>query len=259
MLSKIKKRVWQYILGTRRYESVARRYCAERVLWPGVFCTMSGRELRRLLYLPESEYFAQLNQDIFALLMNRFRPGYFLEIGANDGFSLSNTLYLEEQFGWNGALVEANPRYMDSLVRRKRSVVVNRAISDQPGEAEFVDGGLYGGLHGRLDDRHVERIRDAARIKVQCITLEQMLHTINPPPVIDFLSIDVEGVDLQILEGFVRTGYRVRCGCVEMNRRESDIRKAGQILQSGRYEIAWAGQTSQDLFFVDPELVRGRV
>jgi FkbM family methyltransferase len=216
---------------------------------------MSGDALREALYLPETRHHAQLNQDIFALLMNRFRSGYFMEIGANDGFSLSNTLYLEEYFGWSGALIEANPRYMESLAHRK-AVVVNRAIAERSGEAEFVDGGLYGGLRERLDETHADRTRDAARITVQCITLDELFRTLQPPPVIDFLSIDVEGADLQILEAFVGSEHRIRCGCVEMNHREEDIRKAGEILRAGGYEVAWVGQTFQDLFFVDPGLVR---
>lgn len=252
----LKKWIWRRILGSRRYGNVALRYCAENGLWPGVFCKMSGDALREALFLPQSSHHAQLNQDIFAVLMNRFRPGYFMEIGANDGFSLSNTLYLEEHFGWNGSLIEANPRYMESLARRK-AVVINKAIAERSGEAEFVDGGLYGGLRERLDETHADRTRDAARITVQCITLDELFQILQPPAVIDFLSIDVEGADLQILEMFVSSEYRIRCGCVEMNYRKDDIGNACRILHTAGYRIVWEGQTAQDLFFVHPELVEG--
>jgi hypothetical protein len=82
-----------------------------------------------MLELPPTKYQTKINQDIFALLMNRFRPGFFLEISANDGLPFSNTVYLENEFGYNGILVEANQKYMTSLAQRKTSVVVNKAVS----------------------------------------------------------------------------------------------------------------------------------
>jgi FkbM family methyltransferase len=252
-----KNQIWRFLRSSDAFRRAAVKLCVERRLLPRVFSSTPGNALRDMLLLPESEHCSQLNQDIFALLMNRFRPGYFIEVGANDGFELSNTLYLEQHFGWTGVLVEANPRYLDSLSRRERSIVVNKAISDQAGEAEFVDGGVYGGLSTKLDGTHTRRTEGAGRIRVQCITIDDFFGLVNPPEVIDFLSIDVEGADLQILRGFVSSGRRIRCGCVEMNYRRDDIEAATGLLERSGYRVVWRDQTLQDLYFVDPDLVKG--
>ena len=105
------------------------RYCVENGLLPAVLVRTPSGELRRLLCLPEYEFQSELNQDVFALLVNRFQTGYFVDVGANDGYALSNTAYLEDKFGWHGVLIEPNPRYASSLAGRKRSIVVNKAVA----------------------------------------------------------------------------------------------------------------------------------
>ncbi len=155
-----------------RRPSVA--YCSDNSLFPSVFTRTTSSELRRFLALPESDYATQLNQDIFALLVNRFKSGYFLEIGANDGFTLSNTIYLEEQFGWSGLLIEANPKYRDRLANRKaQSKII--AVTEHEGSYEFTDAGLYGGITDRIDATHKKRTRGASIIAVRGTTLKNIL------------------------------------------------------------------------------------
>ena len=80
------------INGTKSLRRPCVAYCTHNSLLPSVFARTPTAKLRELLLLPESPHETQLNQDTFALLANRFRPGFFVEIGANDGFTLSNTV-----------------------------------------------------------------------------------------------------------------------------------------------------------------------
>jgi FkbM family methyltransferase len=201
--------------------------------------------------LPPSEYQTEFNQDIFALLMNRFMPGYFLEIGANDGFTLSNTVYLEKEFGWNGILVEANKKYMTSLTKRQKSLIVNKAVSFLTGEADFIDAGLYGGLKSHLDDKHFLQTNNASNIKVDCTNLQEILDMTGAPSRIDFISIDVEGGEVPVVEQMVSVKQRFHCGCIEYNGRVDDYTKITSLLEVAGYSVIWKGQTEQDLFFVD--------
>ncbi len=207
--------------------------------------------MREIFNLPSSEHQTQLNQDIFALLMNRFRTGFFLEIGANDGFTLSNTVYLEDNFGWKGILVEANKKYMPSLLERTNSVVVNKAVSSQDGKAEFVDAGLYGGLKDSLDDSHYVYTKDAECVTVDCMGLQEILDANEAPKLIDFVSIDVEGGEVPIVEQMISVSQRFRCGCIEYNNRTDDYRRIVALLETAGYKVIWRKQTEQDLFFVD--------
>jgi len=184
-------------------------------------------------------------------LMNQFRAGFFIEIGANDGFTFSNTVYLEEHFGWKGILIEPNDKYLISLGKREKSIVINKAISSKPGKAEFIDAGLYGGLKSVLDETHNIYTKNAQCISVDCMALQDILDSASAPDQIDFISIDVEGGEVPIAEQMVSSNRRFRCGCIEYNNRIEDYKQIVALLKSADYEVVWDAQTEQDLFFVD--------
>lgn len=230
------------------------RYCVENELLASMIVRTPSNSVRRTLNLPTSTHQTQLNQDIFALLMNQFRAGFFLEIGANDGYTLSNTVYLEEMFGWNGILVEPNPKYLGSLASRKNSVVVNVGVSPQKGTAEFIDAGLYGGLEASVDDTYATYTKGAPRISVNCTTLQEILDSAGAPQKIDFVSIDVEGGEVPIVEQMVSVNRRFKCGCIEHNNRIGDYQRLVDLLEAAHYKVVWEKQSGHDLFFVDVPL-----
>lgn len=194
---------------------------------------------------------SQINQDIFALLNSRFkRGGYFVEVGANDGYNLSNTLLLEAEFHWNGLLIEANPKYTTSLKTRKASVEIS-AVSDHMGSVAFKDGGLYGGISEHLDATHEKKLLQAKEIIVQSATLTKIFNTHDVPGVIDFISIDVEGCEVSIVDQMFSADhhYEYLCGVIEVNRRQSDMKHITNILKINGYEILPVSQTKHDIFF----------
>jgi len=226
-------------------------YCAINELLPAVMVRTPSQKLRELLALSPYENVSQLNQDIFALLMNGFEPGFFVEIGANDGTTLSNTIYLEECFGWQGILIEANPKYRQSLARRKKSTIVIKAVFSSKGRMEFVDAGLYGGISQMLDGTHQQYTNECARIDVECEPLVDILNSCNAPYQIDFVSVDVEGMESDIVEQIANSPYRFKFGCVEHNFRPDKYIKLTAMLRSSNYRILWEGHTLHDLFFID--------
>ena len=251
---KLKKLLWERTMNLDMLRRHAINYCIHNELFPGMITGAPSTIVRKMLELPASEQQTQLNQDIFALLMNRFRTGFFLEIGANDGFTFSNTVYLEKEFGWHGILVEANQKYLESLKLRKNSLIVNKAVSTHHGEADFIDAGLYGGLKTGLDDTHYLHTKDAACIKVECMELQEILNMAAAPARIDFVSIDVEGGEMPIVEQLVTTDRRFGCGCIEYNGRSDDFSRMENLLENAGYRVVWKGLTGSDLFFVDTVL-----
>ncbi|MFZ5653348.1 MAG: FkbM family methyltransferase [Pseudomonadota bacterium] len=245
------------VLGSKLLRKPSVAYCANHGLLPGVFVRTRAAKLRELMLLPESPHETQLNQDIFALLVNRFRPGFFVEIGGNDGFTLSNTIYLEERFGWNGLLVEANPQYLDSLKKRKSKVVI-AAVVEEEGYYEFCSAGLYGGLRSLLDKTHEKMTQNASSITVWGATLRRILEENGAPERISFISIDVEGAEVPIVEQMCSLrNYRFLCGCIEYNARQADYQRITHLLKESGYRVVWEGQTQHDLFFVDEGVLAG--
>src|SRR5262249_24696590 len=77
---------------------------------------------------------AQFRQDLWVLHeTGRKRDGFFVEFGATDGISLSNTYLLERDFGWRGILAEPNPVWHAGLARTRHSRIDHRCVFSHSG------------------------------------------------------------------------------------------------------------------------------
>ncbi len=180
--------------------------------------------------------YGQYGQDIvvYELLGNRDH-GVFIDIGANDGVSFSNTLFFEEK-GWRGVCVEPHPIIFKELAKRRSCHTINACISDQNTEVAFlvVDGPshMLSGITEFIDKRHKERIeKDITRsggstreIAIQALTPRHLLEQYKIDKV-NFLSIDTEGCELAILKNFDFDNTSVECISVENGSRSSQIFK----------------------------------
>lgn len=139
-------------------------------------------------------------------------PGVFLEIGANDGFTQSNTYYLERALGWSGILVEAVPSLYHRCRRlRRASRTVNTACvaPGAPSEVEVVDLDLMSVTLGQQDaaDERARVSRGAgATITVPATTLSGVIDDCGHDHV-DFMSVDVEGAEVSVLSGLDLTRH----------------------------------------------------
>lgn len=229
-------------------------FAVHHEMLPEIFISTESKNLRQIFNLPIGDNSTQLNQDLFALFINKFRSGYFVEIGANDGYNLSNTVYLERYFGWSGLLIEPNPKYLSSL-KTRNALISNKAVAKTKGNLEFIDAGLYGGLKDSMDQKYSKEIKLADSILVSCDTLEEIFIENKVPERVAFLSIDVEGNEKEILtQAILSTKYRFESGVVEHNFRPDDLSYFKEILIKSNYEIVWEGWTGHDLFFVDKNL-----
>ncbi|MGI8664199.1 MAG: FkbM family methyltransferase [Acidimicrobiales bacterium] len=131
-------------------------------------------------------------------------PGVFLEIGANDGYTQSNTYFLESWLGWQGILIEPLPELYACCKRiRTRSRCFNVAcVADVAADTvTIMDMNLMSVTLGQQDaeqERH--RLRGGREIDVPATTLSAVIDQAGQPA-IDFMSIDVEGAELSVLGG----------------------------------------------------------
>jgi len=252
-MNKLKNILKNIIFSIPILRRISIAYITNQKILPSIFTRQDSDTLRRQLFLPDLEYETQLNQDIFALLVNQFKKGFFVEIGANDGFTLSNTVYLEHHFEWEGLLIEANPKYTKSLKQRKAQAVM-LAIIDKEDNVDFRDAGLYGGVEATLDNSHPGKTDNCEVIKVSGNTLSCILEDYNAPNLVDFISIDVEGGELPIVRQMCELKkFRFKCGCIEHNFRSEDYDEMRSLLMQAGYQVFWEGQTQFDLFFIDSQ------
>lgn len=183
--------------------------------------------------MTETRYPAQHGEDRW--LERYFRgvhDGVFVEVGAHDGLTLSNT-YRLEQLGWRGVLVEPDPeRAAAARVNRPRSRVFECAClaPNAPAEVTFHKVVEFDAMStATMSDFHLDRIRNAgystSALTVRVRTLDALLEEAGFSRV-DFVSIDVEEGEIEVLRGFDVCRWQPRVVMVESNgaERKPEIR-----------------------------------
>ncbi len=158
---------------------------------------------------PERRSASQLGQDVWVLeRTGQKRGGVFVEFGATDGVLYSNSLMLERDYGWSGICAEPNPAFFEKLKRNRTCTVAPDLITATTGEeVEFLLADEYGGAvrHAGADnnaDRRKPFLEAGSVIRLTGISLHDFLKRHGAPRTIDYLSIDTEGSEYEILAAF---------------------------------------------------------
>jgi FkbM family methyltransferase len=186
----------------------------------------SSEPLVRFVLENFSNSFSQLQQDLVALWVNekifgKEIQGYFVEFGATNGIHLSNTFMLEKFHGWNGILCEPSINYYPELKRNRNVSTDNRCVFSTTGEMlEFVDRdiGEHSSVSGFSRNGESDQSeKEIARYQVETVTLNDLLSAHDAPNQINFLSIDTEGTEYEILKNFDFKEREVVFICVELS------------------------------------------
>lgn len=171
-------------------------------------------------YLPKSR--SQIRQDLFVLGRLGFpRGGFFVEFGATDGVGLSNSYLLETEFGWDGIVAEPARMWTNALRDNRLCAVDTRCVWSQSGKKLLFRETTVGEL-STLDifaasDSHAEARERGRAYEVETVSLLDLLVQHSAPEMIDYLSMDTEGSELEILESFDFSRYSFRVITVEHN------------------------------------------
>jgi FkbM family methyltransferase len=162
---------------------------------------------------------AQFFQDLWVLFeLGENRGGYFVEFGASDAELLSNT-WLLEHHGWTGILAEPNPVSHPSL-RSRNAILDTRCVYAETGarmEFHATDNPVLSTLAQFTDSDFHAATRQARRsITVETVSLDDLLDEHDAPSTIDYLSVDTEGSEYDILAAYSFRRH-VRCISVEHN------------------------------------------
>lgn len=205
-----------------------------------------------LSLLVESQ--SQLRQDLLVLARTNYkRGGYFVEFGATDGIKNSNTFLLENKFGWIGILVEPSPIWESNLRANRPNVIVStKCVWKESGQLiDFIE--THDPQRSKISlydrKRHSGLSRVNNRYQKETISLEDLLIQNNAPAFIDYLSIDTEGSEFEILRAFDFTKFSFGLISVEHNYRENR-QEIHKLLTSAGYVRIFSEISLWDYWYV---------
>jgi len=185
--------------------------------------------------------YSQLGQDLAVIEFYKHKKcGFFLEIGASDGIRMSNTKLLEDQYGWTGICAEPIPDvFLKLKANRPKSICVNEAVYSTSGLKLSFDTALSDTLFSGLTDTltcHRKLVDSNKRtINVETISLTDLLDQNNAPCFIEYMSLDTEGSEYEILKSFDFHKYTFGLIDVEHNYKEPIRSMIRELLISKGY------------------------
>lgn len=202
------------------------RFCKQILSYPQPFrkdCHRDSRNMTCKTAPYEVPMFSQFKQDyyFFTRHFSRLRrAGVYLDVAANDPVSISNTYFLDRCLGWRGVCVEANPAYFERIHRQRSCALVPTCVGSREGQTvEFALHGGAGAIVGESNKHAARWAKDGVQvpgIKQRCTTLQHTLDRVGVR-VVDFLSLDVEGHELEVLRGVDWERTRVNVMSIEVS------------------------------------------
>tara|TARA_B110000483_G_scaffold243424_1_gene333165 strand:- start:3569 stop:4363 length:795 start_codon:yes stop_codon:yes gene_type:complete len=202
---------------------------------------------------------SQLKQDLFVLNECKFKKkGYFVEIGATDGIRFSNTYLLEKELKWTGILCDPARIWHTKLKQNRSSFIDKGCVWSVSGKSlvfNEVEGGDQLGELSTIDSYSNSdymahfRKKYSKKYNVETITLNDLLKKYNAPNEIDYLSIDTEGSEYDILKSFNFEKYNIKIITCEHN--HSVMReKIFSLLSSKGYKRKYSEFSRYDDWYI---------
>jgi len=181
------------------------------------------------------QHFSQIGESQFVdkLLKGR-RNGVFIECGAADGEQLSNSLFFELHRNWTGILIEGNPQFYEPLLAKNRNAYVVRACLSTTSKPQIVKymlahfgSGIYNKMHSSVvKDFHLE---NKPTIDIHCFPLNSITAALGIQQV-DYLSLDVEGPEVDILSTIDWTQLSVDVMTLEYGKKPYKLKQLRSLL-----------------------------
>lgn len=201
---------------------------------------------------------SQFSQDVFVAceleVMRKKRIGYFVEFGATNGISLSNTYLLEKSYNWIGIVSEPAKSWQESLKKNRKCHIDLRCVTEYSGEeVEFNEttDSIYSSLEKySLLDNHSQKRFEGNKYTVPSISLNDLLSSYKAPRDIDYLSVDTEGGEYEILSALNFAEWNIKIITVEHNF-ASKRSKIHQLLTSHGFHRVLENSTYVDDWYVN--------
>ena len=210
------------------------------------------KETQKILFsFDESR--SQLRQDLLVLWLLDFqKDGIFVEFGATDGVDLSNTYLLERKYGWKGLLVEPAKIWHHDLKQNRNSIIDFRAVTAISGEMEVFfqsEDPRFSSIFRNLD------LSYPSSYQVKTVTLKDLLIEHAFPELIDYISIDTEGTEFEILKNFDFDLFKFKVATIEYSS-ESSREQVCELMSRNGYKRVFDSISKFEGWFINPNFVK---
>jgi FkbM family methyltransferase len=208
---------------TERFNS--NRDCCQIPLTRNVM--VSIREMAGLVRYP-----SEIGQDKWVLetMFPGVTDGYFVDVGSAHGTLASNSWALEKR-GWTGVCIDPFPIYMEGRTCQMFKEVV---FSDPPRKMAFQSAGGLGGISETIAGWNTTA-KAAPTVEFTTVTLRDVLMRARAPRFVHFISIDIEGAELEALKAFPFETTTVGAWAIEHNREEPKRSDIKSLLETHGY------------------------
>ena len=207
--------------------------------------------------------FSHVNANVLLALLNiDWLPEerYYFEAGANNGVSQSNTFQLDHYFGWKGVLVEPVAKNFRKCQKYRNAKCINAALVSDSFENSFIEGQfsdkvisdrkeLDNGLGAGCTQSHKKLYPNLLKT-VPAMTITNALIKSNSPKNLGFLSLDVEGYELNALQGLDFNRFRPKVICIEITKDKKEIQS---MLENNNYRLLASIDTQNFLYITNEQ------
>lgn len=182
----------------------------------------------------------------------------FLDIGAYDGETNSNTNKLEKEHGWKGICVEPLEEVFSTLQKKRRALCVKRAIGNKSGiKQKFSHNFLHSGLSKHLHRNQVGKktLKNSKQTDVVTLSLSDLLKQTFAPQFIHYFSLDTQGSELEILQSVDYKRYKFGIISVEHSYMEPIRTKCIKLLKEIGY--LYMCRRGEDDMLIHPSMISG--
>ena len=173
---------------------------------------------------------SQIFQDLFAYFFsNCKKKGTFIEIGGGNGVDLSNSYILEKKFKWRGVICEPDSRLHSNILAKRKCFLETRPVSSS------VNKNIYFYFKG-LYDSYASLSYSPSAKKLKSISLNNLIKKYQLGKNIDYISIDTEGNELDIIKNFNFNKYNVKIFTIEHNFKKKIRERIYKILKKNNYQ-----------------------
>jgi FkbM family methyltransferase len=202
----------------------------------------------------------QLCQDLFVLYALKWkRGGFFVEFGATNGVDLSNTYLMEKDFGWNGILAEPAKIWHPQLKKNRTATLDFDCVWKESGQLlqfTVVENAEYSTIASYVrSDAHKKSRKNSCIQTVNTVSLNDLLERHEAPSVIDYLSIDTEGSEFEILNALDFNRFTFSVITCEHNF-STNRKKIYELLICNGYERVFDGLSRWDDWYIHSSIQR---